>query len=173
MITNETWKKVKGFNNFEVSDKGRVRNIKLGLIKSQRKTKTGYMIVDLKENGNKYTRYVHRLVAEAFIKNAFFYECVNHKDENKENNCVENLEWCDIAYNNTYHGRAKKIGEHHKKYHPSCKKVKCVETGVIYDSVRAAGRITGICSICISCCLNGKQKTAGGYHWKVVISDNV
>ena len=83
MITNETWKKVKGFNNFEVSDKGRVRNIKLGLIKSQRKTKTGYMIVDLKENGNKYTRYVHRLVAEAFIKNAFFYECVNHKDENK------------------------------------------------------------------------------------------
>lgn len=72
MITNETWKKVKGFNNFEVSDKGRIRNIKLGLIKSQRKTKTGYMIVDLKENGNKYTRYVHRLVAEAFIKNAFF-----------------------------------------------------------------------------------------------------
>lgn len=82
MITNETWKKVKGFNNFEVSDKGRIRNIKLGLIKSQRKTKTGYMIVDLKENGNKYTRYVHRLVAEAFIENAFFYECVNHKDEN-------------------------------------------------------------------------------------------
>lgn len=72
MITNETWKKVKGFNNFEVSDKGRIRNIKLGLIKSQRKTKTGYMIVDLKENGNKYTRYVHRLVAEAFIENAFF-----------------------------------------------------------------------------------------------------
>ena len=102
MNTNEKWKKINGYKNYEVSSKGNIRNIHTKKYKAVRKTKTGYLITDLKENGTKQTKYIHRLVAEAFVANLNNYPCVNHKDENKDNNCVENLEWCTVAYNNNY-----------------------------------------------------------------------
>lgn len=168
MIANEEWRPVKGYTRYEVSDKGNVRNIHTKVPKAVRKTKTGYLIADLKENGKKSTKYVHRMVAEAFLPNPEALPQINHKDENKSNNMVDNLEWCSVSYNNTYNGRAKKVGEHHKENHPSCKRVRCVETGKEYVSVREASRKTGICGMCISYCLNGKQNHAGGYRWEVV-----
>lgn len=169
MITSEEWKTVVGHETYEVSNKGRVRSKKTNKIKAIRQTKTGYCITDLKENGVQQTSYIHRMVAQAFIPNDEELPYINHKDENKSNNCVDNLEWCSASYNNTYNDRAKKVGEYHKTHHPNCKKVMCVETGETFHSVRMAGRITGICSMSISYCLNGKQKTAGGYTWKVVM----
>lgn len=62
----------------------------------------GYCLVKLSINGKSQEHKVHRLVAKAFIDNPNNYDCVNHKDENKSNNTVENLEWCTRAYNNTY-----------------------------------------------------------------------
>lgn len=165
---NEIWKNIKGFNDFEVSNLGRVRNARLGLVKSQRSTPTGYKIVDLKENGQRHTRYVHRLVAEAFIENLSDHPQVNHKDENKENNHSGNLEWCSVAYNNSYNERAKRVGQHHKNNHPGRKQVICICTGIAYASLNEAARQTGVNRMSIAYALNGKQKTAGGYRWEVV-----
>ena len=86
---NEIWEKIKGFDNYIVSNKGNVINTKFGILKKQRNTKTGYKIIDLKENGKKKTQYIHRLVAEAFIPNINNLPQVNHKDENKGNNNVD------------------------------------------------------------------------------------
>ena len=97
MITDEEWKDIKGYTRYEVSNKGRVRIKKTKVLKALRQTKTGYMITDLKENGEKQTRYVHRLVCKAFIANELNLPCVNHKDENKQNNDINNLEWCTVS----------------------------------------------------------------------------
>ena len=164
----EIWEKVKDFDNYIVSNKGNVINTKFGILKKQRNTKMGYKIIDLKENGKKKTEYIHRLVAEAFIPNINNLPQVNHKDENKGNNNVENLEWCTISYNNTYNGRAKKIGLKHRNSHPSCKKVKNIDTGEIFNSIRAAARAFNINAMGINYCIKGKQKTAAGYRWEVV-----
>lgn len=72
------------------------------------KAKIGYQMVVLINNGIRNYQYVHRLVAEAFLPNPSNYPLVNHKDENKENNNVENLEWCSPSYNTSYNGAAKK-----------------------------------------------------------------
>lgn len=169
MITAEIWKKAIGYDNFEVSNLGRVRNIKLRLIKSQRMTPNGYPIMTLKENGIRNTEYVHRLVAKAFHpKSNFDGLQVNHIDENKENNAADNLEWCTPTQNYCHNGRAKRVGENHKLNSPLRKAVKNVDTGEVYQSVREAARQTGICNVSISCCLTGKQKHAGGYKWVVM-----
>lgn len=168
MFTAEIWKKAVGYDTFEVSNFGRVKNTRLEIIKAQRKTPNGYLIVTLKENGVKHTEYVHRLVAKAFINNPEHLSSVNHIDENKENNHVDNLEWCSTLYNNCFAGRAKRVGEHHKQHHPKCKRIKNLDTGEVYVSVREAGRRTGICSMSISACLSGKQKHAGGFRWAVI-----
>lgn len=78
-----------------------------GKILSIHKTPSGYMKVGLSNNGTRKYALVHRLVAQAFIPNPKNYQLVNHKDENKANNCVENLEWCTQKYNINY-GTAKK-----------------------------------------------------------------
>lgn len=81
-------------------------------------TKDGHLRVVLCKAGKKKRVFVHRLVAEAFIPNPNNLPVINHKDENPANNCVENLEWCTIAYNNVYNNRHQKIGEAegHKVY---------------------------------------------------------
>lgn len=120
-MIQEKWKTIKNFDGiYEVSNLGRVRSVdRKGKMKSQslgyvaRKyngkmiaqnldSRGMYFIVHLSKNGNSYTKLVHRLVAEAFIENPTGLPEVNHIDENKRNNAVTNLEWCDHAYNNNY-----------------------------------------------------------------------
>ena len=99
-------------------------------------------------------------MAEAFIPNPDELPEVNHKDENRNNNCVDNLEWCDKTYNNNY-------GNHTTRF---CKLVLCVETKIIYSSSHEASRQTGVNrgNICNVCRNHKYNKTAGGYHWKYV-----
>lgn len=156
------------FDHIDVSDCGRVKNRRTGTVLKQRPGAHGYVIVDIKEGGKRITKFVHRLVAVTFLPNPLNLPQVNHKDDNKANNNVENLEWCTVSYNNTYHGRAKKIGEHHRLHHPSRKAVRNVDTGDVYFSVNEAARQTGICRMSLAYALNGKQKTAGGFRWEVV-----
>lgn len=104
----EVWKDVVGYEGlYEVSNAGHVRSLhwyggdNVVLLKSN-KRKNGYLSLCLTKNGKHKTYLVHRIVAEAFIPNPDGLEMINHKDENKANNKVENLEWCTRSYNQKY-----------------------------------------------------------------------
>lgn len=100
-LLKEEWRPIDGFPNHEVSDLGRIRSVKSGLIlKMQLRVKNGsanpnseYLIVELSQNGRRYRKIVHRLVAAAFLPKIAGKPLVNHKDANKWNNRVDNLEW--------------------------------------------------------------------------------
>ncbi len=115
---NEEWRPVVGYEGlYVVSNLGRVKSLPRGKqwpyrqthnnILTQTAKSGGYLTVTLSKGGKAETALVHRLVATAFIQNPLFLPCVNHKDENKLNNLVENLEWCTVEYNCNY-GTARK-----------------------------------------------------------------
>lgn len=114
MNINEQWRPVKGYEGlYEVSNFGRVKS--LGNNKSRKekilkpeKHRNGYFRVDLYKDGKVKHFYVHRLVAEAFIPNPYGFEQINHKNEDKTNNAVSNIEWCSAKYNINY-------GSHNKR----------------------------------------------------------
>lgn len=86
-----------------VNDNGRQYNKTLKAKQMKQTVHTqGYKTVSLTKDGKAKTMFVHRIVAEAFIENPNNLPMVNHKDEDRTNNFVENLEWCTVAYNNTY-----------------------------------------------------------------------
>ena len=113
----EEWKPVVGYEDtFLISNLGRLKRIKLGVYSFSKKTKVyknidkimkpsedrGYLKIKLSVDNKTTLKYIHRLVAEAFIPNPNNYKEVNHKDSNPTNNNVNNLEWCDRKYNIDY-----------------------------------------------------------------------
>jgi len=96
----EIWVAINGFYGYHISNLGRVKSTKWDkeILIKQSVSEKGYMQVTL--NGK--THRVHRLVAKAFISNPYNLPEINHKDENKMNNCADNLEWCDRNYNMSY-----------------------------------------------------------------------
>ena len=107
-MENEKWKPVFGYDGvYEVSSLGRVRSRYSGEWRVMRPAKNhnGYLFVNLKRDGRQKNFYLHRLVAQAFIENDnLFYNQVNHINEDKTDNRVSNLEWCDSSYNLSYNG---------------------------------------------------------------------
>lgn len=97
----KNWKKIKDFENYLISDEGEIINSR-GLILKPYKTNRGYLRVDLCKNGKAYHKSVHRLVLEAFSDRIPGKEYINHRDLNKENNHLNNLEWC-TAKENSQH----------------------------------------------------------------------
>lgn len=99
----EIWKDIKGYEGlYKVSSKGRILGVKRNKEVKPILVKSGYYVVNLSKN-NKIKQFrVQRLVAIAFLPNPCGYPIINHKDENKTNNNVENLEWCDDKYNIEY-----------------------------------------------------------------------
>lgn len=165
-MTIEIWEKIPDAPDYEVSNLGRVASRKYGdrRILRQNKKKTGYYEVGLCYKTNKRKWFlVHRLVLSVFnpIDGMENME-INHKDENKSNNILNNLEWVTSLDNCNYGTRNDKISE------KMSVKVLCVETGIIYESGRQASEITGTSRSGISNCLRGKRKRAGGYHWKEI-----
>lgn len=90
------WKPIKDFENYEVSDAGEIRNVKFNRLLTPSPGAGGYMRVQLRRDKQSYQRYIHRLVAEAFLEGEGE---VNHLDGNRANNNVSNLEWTTHAKN--------------------------------------------------------------------------
>ena len=119
-MENEIWKDIEGYEGlYQVSNLGRVKSLarKTGNqynkenILSKERTRKGYYRVQLTKNKEHKHYPIHRLVAIAFIPNPDNLPCVNHKDENKGNNCVYNLEWCDTFYNNNFGTRTERAND--------------------------------------------------------------
>lgn len=119
----EIWKPIEECKDYYISNLGRIKSFKYDkvngkIMKPSRSTK-GYLQLDLRLDGRKSQNRVHlgvhRLVARAFIPNPDNLPQVNHKDENKENNCVDNLEWCTNEYNATYGTKSERVAQKRRK----------------------------------------------------------
>ena len=181
----EEWKTIENYEDYQVSNFGRVKSLKdeEERILKQSTNKYGYQQVKLSKNRKPKTLYVHRLVAMAFIDNPNNYEQVNHKDENKCNNHVDNLEWCNRKYNINYGTRNEKVSKalsgknslktmlgKFGKEHPNSKQVIQLtlngEVVKIWDSMHDVERTLGYYNNSICNCCKGKLKSAHGYKWK-------
>ena len=163
MTNDEIWCPIKGYEGlYEVSDQGRVRSLKFGKerILKPALTPQGYLIVGLCKNGEIKQCLVHRLVAQTFIPNQNNLPEVNHKDEDKENNSVQNLEWCDRKYNINYGTRTDRCSK------PVLQFTKDGEFVKEWKSTKDVQRNLGYFHNNISNCCNGKCKSSNGFIWK-------
>lgn len=170
-MNKEIWKPVVCYEGlYLVSNFGRVYSIKKGILLKATDNGRGYLQVGLWKNGKHYTHRIHRLVADAFIPNPYNLPEVNHIDENKLNNCVENLEWCTHEYNTAYGDRSRKVREKttNGKLSAPVEQIKPNGQRIIYPSMQEAHRQTGISQGNISEVCNGKRKMAGGSRWILV-----
>ena len=164
-----------GFPNYTITDDGRVFSLDYMHTMKKKDLKkhninNGYFDVTLfNENGRKWWS-VHRLVALTFIPNPYNLPQVNHKDENKTNNIVGNLEWCSRAYNINYGTRNERCAEKNLNRKDQSRPVKqFTKDGVFvkeYPSMMEVERQTGYaCSFIAKCC-KGKYKQAYSYIWR-------
>ena len=180
----EVWKPISGFENYKISNLGRIKNTVFRnryttmlkeRILTPSKNGRGYLFVYLSKNDNRKMKTIHRLVAEAFIENPNGYPVINHRDGNKENNFVDNLEWCTVQYNAQHSHRLglqkpserqKTIisqwdRENHSK--PVSQYSKNGDWVKDWAQQKEAEMALGLCLGSISQCVRGKSKTAGGF----------
>ena len=182
---DEIWKDIKGYEGiYQVSNLGRVRSLdrvnergwkKKGILLKPKLKRDGYVDVHLsfKEKDKDQNLKIHRLVAETFIPipeelkkwYGTQYLQVNHKDENKQNNCVDNLEWCTAQYNSMWGTKRERQKEKIKK---SVMQYDMDGTFIKkWDSIKdATYSIVGHNSGRIIDCLKGRSTSAYGYKWK-------
>ncbi|RXS51441.1 NUMOD4 motif-containing HNH endonuclease [Lactococcus lactis] len=174
-ITKIEWKLVKGFEGqYEVSNTGLIKSLRgtterimkprrKKIIKKDGSVEDGYEELILSNKGVRYSKLVHRLVAEAFIPNPQIKPEVNHIDEDKGNNSVENLEW-NTHEENSNHG-TKNIRSANKQSMAVIGVDECGNIVEIHSSIRSAERLTGFGHSNISACSNGKIAKYKGLEW--------
>lgn len=162
--TREQWKPIQGYEDrYAVSSKGRVMNLKTGRVLKNRINTKGYRFITLcKGDGKPKQIGVHRLVAQAFIPNPLNLPQINHIDENKTNNNVENLEWVTASQN-----------QRHSAHQQSCKINQYTLDGELirtWGSAQEIKRELGFSAgNIIQCCKGNKNYShVGGFRWKYV-----
>lgn len=171
MEKQEVWIDIKDYEGkYKVSNQGRVYSLNTHKYLSLGNNGRGYLFVSLWKNGEAKREYVHRLVARHFIPNPENLPQVNHKDENKENNCVENLEWCSNNYNNSYGTKKERAAKTLLNNGKTSHKVKQFtldgEYVATYRSMREAERLNNLTNGVISQMFRKGYNQAGGYHWE-------
>ena len=167
---------------YEVSNCGRVYGLKRKnargqivnpIVKATKPNNRGYIQIRLSKDGKQKYMLLHRIVAEAFIPNPEGFTQVNHKDENKNNNSADNLEWCTNAYNRHYGNGMRKSIENHDYKQIAEKNKKTVlqldKNGNVLNSwigLKAAEEATGVGESNIRRCCYGRGSYAGGFAWK-------
>ena len=175
----EIWKKVDGYPNYEVSNLGNVRSLNYHREGESKILKTslnnkGYLYITLCKEGKTKRYFVHRLVAQAFLDNPNNLPQVNHKDEDKTNNHVSNIEYCDAKYNMNYGTRIDRQKQNTiNKQGKECNYSKPInqysKDNVFikrWDCASDVKRELGFSNSNICLCLRGKRKSCGGYIWK-------
>ena len=169
----EIWKDIPGYENlYQISNKGKIKSFynyrRNGTNILTPKIKKGYYQIGLRKNGKRKWLSIHRLVAITFISNNNNFKCVNHKDENKLNNNVDNLEWCNHKYNNCYGTRIERVIKNNKsrkeilQYDLDGNFIK--EFISIAEAARSVKTSAGNI---ISCCKgNSKYNKVKGYIWR-------
>lgn len=194
-MKEEIWKPVAGFEGlYEVSNLGRVRSLtkfvrdsyfyngrlyKGRILKTTKNDYTGYVSVMMMKDGKGTRRSVHRLVATAFLPNPDNLPVINHKDQNKTNNCVDNLEWCTQHYNTHYMDAGQRRLESARKgkkgRYPKYVAQYDLDGNYIttYSTSQEAARALGVCDGGnIRACARGAHgySQAYGFVWKYVDS---
>lgn len=175
-MISEKWRDTYVYGEqYEVSNLGKVRNKITKHILYQQKDTKGYLRTSLSKNNVQVTVKVHRAVAIAFIKNPNNLPQVNHKDGNKENNSVENLEWIS-NYDNMQHAVKNGLTNHvenaGRKRRPI---IGISDSGktVRFDSLAKASSELHICRSNLCNALKGRRNECGGYIWKYADNDEV
>ena len=188
----EKWKKIPN-THYEVSSSGRVRNANNGRVIKQQVNQRGYSTIRVKDdNQKKISRTVHRLVALSFVANPNGYKEVNHQDGDKQNNNASNLVWCTRSQNiqHAWDNELRRFTEKvraavlknlekantpevkARRRYPRCKKTICVETGQVFESIKAAADSVGAHEQNIQkCCTSNGKRTSRGFHWEY--ADNI
>lgn len=183
MEIKEDWKTIEHYPDYMVSNLGRVKSFKNGKEKilKQGINKGGYLYVVLCKEGKMKTFNVHRLVCTAFLPNTDNLPQVNHKNEIKTDNRIENLEYCTAKYNSNYgtHNervsitlKGRKLSQEHKNKCSSSLRIPIIQYDLdnkmigMWESAKQASEVWGIDSSSILKCCRGKYKTCGGYKWK-------
>lgn len=188
-MTNEIWKDIAGYEGlYQVSNLGRVKSFHRNKekIMNPRTNGDGYKNIQLCNAGVKKVFSVHRLVAEAFIPNPENKPCVDHINTIRNDNRVENLRWVTVKENcNNEISRLKKSdalkGEKNHWFgvrgesHPKSRRVICVTTGKVFDTISEASDYYRTYRSDIAKCISGKLKSAGknpltgdGLKWEYV-----
>ena len=155
----EIWKDIQGYEGkYKVSNLGNVKSTYSNKILLPSKCKW-YLYVYWYKNKIRKGIAIHRIVAQTFIENLHDLPVVNHKDECKTNNCVNNLEWCSYLYNNTYGTKLEKVSKCIDQYKKDGTFIKT------WSSTQEAER-SGFNHGNIILCCKGKRITHKGYIWK-------
>ena len=155
-------KDIAGYENiYGITSCGKVWSYKNKKFLKPKCEKNGYLRVQLCKDGQRKMYRLHRLVAQAYLPNPENLPQVNHKDENKANNCLQNLEWCDQKYNHNYGTINERISNSHKipilQYDLDGNFIREWPSAIdVGEEVRKG----------ISQCLRGKSKSSYGYIWK-------
>ena len=156
----QNWKDIKGYEGlYKISPNGEVWSCYKHRLKVPSKQNGGYFLVFLIKNNERKAYLLHRLVAQTYIDNPHNLAEVNHIDGNKENNGVDNLEWCSRSDNLKHRSRI--LGQR-----GNAKAVICIDKDLEFNAIKDAAKWAGITSGAIQQSLNNPNRKAGGYKWK-------